>query len=79
MYKKATYTAAGALMLAAILVIVPSPALSGIGAEAAIQDGAQARNALVRPYSPVLGPDDAPVTIVEFFDPPVGRAATSTH
>ncbi len=26
-------------------------------------------NALVRPYSPVLGPADAPVTIVEFFDP----------
>ncbi len=24
---------------------------------------------LVRPYSPVLGPRDAPVTIVEFFDP----------
>ncbi len=24
---------------------------------------------LVRPYSPVLGPADAPVTIVEFFDP----------
>ena len=24
---------------------------------------------LVRPYSPVLGPMDAPVTIVEFFDP----------
>jgi len=24
---------------------------------------------LVRPYSPVLGPKDAPVTIVEFFDP----------
>lgn len=24
---------------------------------------------LVRPYSPILGPADAPVTIVEFFDP----------
>lgn len=26
-------------------------------------------SALIRPYSPVLGPKDAPVTIVEFFDP----------
>lgn len=26
-------------------------------------------NALVRPHSPTFGPEDAPVTIVEFFDP----------
>lgn len=26
-------------------------------------------DALIRPYSPVLGVEDAPVTIVEFFDP----------
>lgn len=25
--------------------------------------------ALIRPYSPILGPADAPVTLVEFFDP----------
>ena len=25
--------------------------------------------ALIRPYSPILGPKDAPVTITEFFDP----------
>jgi protein-disulfide isomerase len=30
---------------------------------------APADDPLVRPYSPVLGPADAPVTIVEFFDP----------
>lgn len=29
-------------------------------------------NALVRPHSPVLGPANAPVTIVEFFDPSCG-------
>lgn len=29
----------------------------------------QESNTLVRPHSPVLGPADAPVTIVEFFDP----------
>ena len=30
---------------------------------------APAGSALIRPYSPVLGPENAPVTIVEFFDP----------
>lgn len=29
----------------------------------------QLAEALMRPYSPVLGPETAPVTIVEFFDP----------
>lgn len=29
----------------------------------------QLADALVRPYSPVLGPEEAPVTVVEFFDP----------
>lgn len=29
----------------------------------------QSSEALVRPHSPVLGPREAPVTIVEFFDP----------
>lgn len=30
---------------------------------------AQQAEALVRPHAPVIGPADAPVTIVEFFDP----------
>ena len=30
---------------------------------------AQEANTLVRPYAPVVGPANAPVTIVEFFDP----------
>lgn len=29
----------------------------------------QVAEALIRPYSPILGPKDAPVTIYEFFDP----------
>jgi len=37
----------------------------------ASKTGSEATNdsALIRPYSPVIGPKDAPVTIVEFFDP----------
>ena len=30
---------------------------------------AEQAEALLRPYSPILGPEQAPVTIVEFFDP----------
>jgi len=29
----------------------------------------EVNDALIRPYSPILGPETAPVTIVEFFDP----------
>lgn len=36
------------------------------GANPFVSEGNQV---LVRPYSPVLGPENAPVTIVEFFDP----------
>ena len=34
-----------------------------------VGDEVPAGSALIRPHSPVLGPKDAPVTIVEFFDP----------
>ena len=35
----------------------------------AVVAASPAGSALIRPHSPVLGPEDAPVTIVEFFDP----------
>lgn len=41
---------------------------SGKGAEPASAATA-ANGTLVRPHSPVIGPPEAPVTIVEFFDP----------
>lgn len=69
MYKKATFILAGALMLTAIIVIVSRPSLLGMGAETASREGAQAENSLVRAHSPVLGSEEAPVTVVEFFDP----------
>lgn len=36
---------------------------------AAVTASSDQPEALIRPYSPILGPEDAPVTIVEFFDP----------
>lgn len=41
----------------------PAPVAEADPAQPAIAD------ALIRPNSPILGPEDAPVTIVEFFDP----------
>ena len=41
---------------------------AGPVAETAAVPSAQAE-ALLRPHAPILGPEDAPVTIVEFFDP----------
>ncbi|MBS3651963.1 thioredoxin domain-containing protein [Pseudaminobacter sp. 19-2017] len=50
-------------------------AAAGFAAAAAYYPGGRApaapegENTLVRPHSPVIGPADAPVTIVEFLDP----------
>jgi len=65
MFKKTTFILAGALMLTATVVMVSKPALLGMGAEAASQDGAQAEDSLVRSHSPVLGPEEAAVTILD--------------
>lgn len=69
MFKKATFMLAGTLMLTAAIVVVSKPALLDMQAEAASEDTAQAESSLVRSHSPILGPKEAPVTIVEFFDP----------
>ena len=69
MFKKATFMLAGTLMLTAAIVVVLKPALLDMQAEAASEDAGQAESSLVRSHSPILGPQEAPVTIVEFFDP----------
>lgn len=56
-------------MLTAAIVMVSKPALLDMQAEAASENGAQADSSLMRSHSPILGQADAPVTIVEFFDP----------
>ena len=69
MFKKASFILAGTLMLTAAIVAVSKPALLDMQAQAAKESGVQAEDSLVRPHSPILGREDAPVTIVEFFDP----------
>ena len=77
MFKKATFMLAGTLMLTAAIVVVLKPALLDMQAEAASEDAGQAESSLVRSHSPILGPQEAPITIVEFFDPAceIGRAS----
>jgi protein-disulfide isomerase len=69
MFKKTTFMLAGTLMLTAAIVAISKPALLDMQAEAASENSAQADSSLVRSHSPILGPEEAPVTIVEFFDP----------
>jgi len=69
MFKKASFILAGTLMLTAAIVAVSKPALLDMQAQAAKESGVQAEDSLVRSHSPILGREDAPVTIVEFFDP----------
>ena len=49
------------------------PAVSPMPPNAALSPELQAR--LVRPHSPVIGPANAPVTLVEFLDPACGACA----
>ncbi|MCG7605741.1 thioredoxin domain-containing protein, partial [Halomonas sp. MM17-34] len=69
MFKKASFILAGTLLLTAAIVAVSKPALLDMQAQAAKENGVQAEDSLVRSHSPILGREDAPVTIVEFFDP----------
>lgn len=69
MIRRAAVILVGALVLVAIIVAVSNPSLVGAASESASSDGSEADNRLIRSHSPILGPDDAPVTIVEFFDP----------
>ncbi len=69
MIRRAAVILLGALVLAAIIVAVSNPSLVGASPESASSDGSEADNRLIRSHSPILGPEDAPVTIVEFFDP----------
>lgn len=60
-----------------LILAIGAIAVAGFGAStlfynrrtASISAPAQESNMLVRPHAPVIGPANAPVTIVEFFDP----------
>lgn len=62
-----------AVVAAAVLALVGFAAAGAVyKSSSSGQDsapGAQPAEVLVRPHSPVIGRQDAPVTIVEFFDP----------
>jgi len=63
------------LVAATAVVAVLGFALAAVLYDRSVEEqaAAAARSAvLVRPHSPVFGPKDAPVTIVEFFDPACG-------
>lgn len=51
----------------------PAPAVSPLQPNAVLSPELQAH--LVRPHSPVIGPANAPVTLVEFLDPACGACA----
>jgi len=82
-------TLAGALLLGACSRSAeetppPAPAPTAVPAPAATADPAPAVEPpmsaelaarLIRPHSPVLGPANAPVTVVEFLDPACGACA----
>ena len=59
----------------AVDAVAPTPAAEAAQRDVAAVEAAPSVEAaadeapLIRPYSPILGPADAPVTIVEFFDP----------
>ncbi len=69
MKKKVSFVTALIAMLAVLAIGVWWYSSSQ---DAAVQDVVTDRTALVRPYSPSEGRSDAPVVIVEFFDPACG-------
>ena len=59
----------GAVAIAAILFATGAYIYDRGAADRQAKIAAEAQSYLVRPHSPVLGPQNAPVTVVEFFDP----------